>query len=86
MTVCINPCLILKSLRLMLSRTAFRAADDLNRSTTSYEHVTKKSQRVVMTDFVLTTTPRAHCKDVHLIIMALVIIFAIKQINYCLAL
>ena len=78
MTVCINPCLTLKSLCLVLPRTAFRAADDLNRSTTSYEHVTKKSQRVVMRDFVLTTTPRAHCKDVNLIVMVLMIIFPIK--------
>ena len=76
MTVCINTCLTLKSL--VLSRTAFRAADDLNRSTTSYEYVTTKSRRVVMRDFVLTTTPRAHCKDVNLIVMALVIIFPIK--------
>ena len=67
-----------KSLRLVLSRTAFRAADDSNRSTTSCEHVTKKSRMVAMRDFVLMTTPRAHCKYVNLIVMVLVNIFPIK--------
>ena len=50
-------------------------ADDSNRSTSSYEHVTIKSRR--------TTTPSAHCKDVNLLVIALVIIFPSKHVNYC---